>query len=439
MNLILEKASLDLFKHKDRINGKSCLDEIHNVPNVLKKKIQLDKTNSEKERAKNWRTSPAHYAAINKDYVPYCFLSFLGANFKAKSKEGNSVYKEFLKSFDNDSQYFNEVNAFVKWWILRVTDQHWLRLFRIAAKEEYKNCLNILIENKTNVNVWSNKDGNTALIFALEKNLVQAMQKLIDKKADVNASNFKGNTPLHFAAENGNIESMTYLIENGAKVNEKNVRKETALHLVFGSPKEFSEKVVVCTKALIAAGAEVNAKDKYNRSPLLWAVKSDLPEEEKEKCLKVIAQAGSDLSTKNFVGETPLHYAAKEGKIAILKWLLEEGASVNEENRRNQTPLHYLFLHSKKFSKEIGDCTSSLVAAGADVNAKDEWNYTPLHRAVKSRMSDEEKEKCCEILIKAGSDLSTRNDKGETPMDNCFLKQMKLRKPGLFPISIAAN
>jgi ankyrin repeat protein len=551
MDSILYSANIDLYNQKNRIDEESCMSEILmpdvEKPTFLKIKLELARKAPKKISNQDWFISPLHNSVRNDSYILYCVLSLLGASFDAKNEEEKSVHKELLETLDNDSKNFNEVNGFVKWWILKQTDQHWLKLVRIAAVKGLENSLNILIENKSDMSAWSYEDGNTALHFASHR-YQEIVQKLISKNADVNAKNFHGETPLHISAyrqdliimqllikENANvnakdsnghaplhiaatfvtIECLKFLVENGANVNEENNSKARPIHLVNCSLWN-TEQVEECIKFLIEEGAEINANDKENNTPLHYAAKS-LVTEQKKYC-QIFIEAGADLTAKNNDGDTPLHLAAKTHSIATLNYLLEAGAKVivNEENndkqtflhcyvestwrlsdevedkivkffeiliesgadlsaqdRNGNTPLHLaatkcnivilkcLLEHGANvnenvknndkqtalhcvftsdpflsFSQDIVGCLKVLKDAGAEINAKDKDNNTPLHLAVKSDFSNEEKEKCCQFLIASGADLSAKNGRGKTPLDHKFLKKLKRKNPELFKITL---
>ena len=79
--------------------------------------------------------------------------------------------------------------------------------------------------------------------------------------------------------------------------------------------------------------------------------------------------AGADVNAKDDKEWTPLHDAAIYGRKEILELLISEGADVNAKDDARGTPLHYA-----GGSKEVAEL---LIANGADVNAKNdgaEWN-----------------------------------------------------------------
>ena len=114
---------------------------------------------------------------------------------------------------------------------------------------------------------------------------------------------------------------------------------------------------IEAVKQHIAAGTDVNAKDKYGESPLLFAATFG----HKEIAELLIAN-GADVNTKiDKIGMTPLHIATGQGYKEIVELLIAKGADVNAKV----------------------EITELLIANGADVNAKDVGGKTPLDWAIK--------------------------------------------------------
>lgn len=132
----------------------------------------------------------------------------------------------------------------------------------------------------------------------------------------------------------------------------------------------------------------------------------------------------NDLDEKKL---TPLHYAARNSNIEIMKILVENGADVNKMGDDNMTPLHYsarygrliepkerrkssmlspmltptrgnsavgtpehdvfdgtatnqtLLTVVKKVEDQVDAAVEYLISLGADINAKDKYGMTPLH------------------------------------------------------------
>ncbi|BET33542.1 MULTISPECIES: ankyrin repeat domain-containing protein [Wolbachia] len=86
---------------------------------------------------------------------------------------------------------------------------------------------------------------------------------------------------------------------------------------------------------LIEAGADINAKDKNERTPLHAAA-----EHSSTKAVKVLIEAGADINAKDKNERTPLHIAAVKGYTEIVKVLIDLGADINAKDKNKKTPLH---------------------------------------------------------------------------------------------------
>jgi ankyrin repeat protein len=78
-------------------------------------------------------------------------------------------------------------------------------------------------------------------------------------------------------------------------------------------------------KLLIAADANVNARDKFSCTALLWASKYGYIE-----FAKILIAAGADVNTKNnYIGWTSLMLAVQNGHIGLANLLIDSGAKVS--------------------------------------------------------------------------------------------------------------
>ena len=93
--------------------------------------------------------------------------------------------------------------------------------------------------------------------------------------------------------------------------------------------------------------------------------------------------AGADVNAKDRNGWTPLHWAAW-GEKEIIELLISAGAEVNVKNKSGFTPLHYAAGNSQKDTVEL------LIAKGTNVNAKDNRGTTPLDRSITHNADDTE-------------------------------------------------
>lgn len=145
-----------------------------------------------------------------------------------------------------------------------------------------------------------------------------------------------------------------------------------------------------------------------------------------------IAQ-GADVNAKDSNGLMPLHWAAPDGYVNIVRALLSAGAKVDAKTKEGWTALHMVcFIHMKilkvSTTSEVSEneerivvldivadrhieTIKMLVTAGADVNAKTNDGATPLRLAAFHGCAD-----IIEVLLATGADINVRDDEGWTPL-----------------------
>jgi ankyrin repeat protein len=228
-------------------------------------------------------------------------------------------------------------------------------------------------------------DGTTPLHWAVYRNDLAEVKRLIAGGANVNASNDYGSTPLAEAAVTGNVEVIRALLKAGADVNATNADDQSALMILARSNN------VAAAKLLLARGANVNQRESWRgQTPLMWAAAEGQPD-----MVKLLVKQGAEVDARSAVNEwerqvtaeprmqarpsggfTPLLYAARKGCAECARILLDAGASVNLTDPDRVTPLLLATLNLNF------DTAAELVKRGADVNKWDTWGRAPLYAAV---------------------------------------------------------
>lgn len=85
---------------------------------------------------------------------------------------------------------------------------------------------------------------------------------------------------------------------------------------------------------LIAAGANVNARDNDLWTPLQWA-------HAHAGAAQLLLRAGAEVDTADRFGKSCLHWASQDGKNEVVTLLLKAGASANRPDHDGMTPLHW--------------------------------------------------------------------------------------------------
>ena len=238
-----------------------------------------------------------------------------------------------------------------------------------------------------------------------------AVRVLIEAGADVDARDAKECTPLHWIKEDGAVRA---LIEAGADVNARDIHGHTPLHnriipegAVRALIKAGADVNAICgwgltplfyqdggsVRALLEAGADITItlKGDVNYNPLHWL--------KNEEGARALIEAGVDVNARDKFGYAPLHHQKAGGTVRAL---IEAGADVNARDKTGLTPLHWIL----SVSKDVG-AVRALIKAGADVNARDNRGDTPLHH--------QKREGAVRALIKAGADINAENNRFITP------------------------
>ena len=119
------------------------------------------------------------------------------------------------------------------------------------------------------------------------------------------------------AAMENNLDRINALIAEGANIEAKDIMRRTPLHLASNMGH------VLCARALIAAGADVDATDKNKRSALYHAAANDNVDS-----LRDLLAKRASVAKRSDKGQTPLHPAAKNGYTDCVVALIAAGADV---------------------------------------------------------------------------------------------------------------
>jgi len=118
-----------------------------------------------------------------------------------------------------------------------------------------------------------------------------------------------------------------------------------------------------------------------------------------------LLEKGADIEAKNSTGYTPLFLAARSRRPDVVRLLLEKGADVKAQTRFQTTPL---FTAVESGSVDV---VGALIERGAVINHANPIFGSPLHRAAYMDFPEVAK-----LLLDRAADLSLTDQRGQTPL-----------------------
>jgi ankyrin repeat protein len=216
------------------------------------------------------------------------------------------------------------------------------------------------------------------------------------------------------AARAGDSQVVLDMLSGEMDPNLAQVDGTTALHWA----SRYDDRVMA--EALVEAGADPTARNRYDVTPLGLAATNG-----SGGMIALLIDAGADPNEVGIEGETVLMTAARTGKVEAVRVLLERGARVDHrEEWLSQTALMWAA------SEGHPDVIGLLLGHGADVHAISqirEWErqntaeprakwlplggLSPIYFAARDGCLA-----CIDVLAEAGADLNFTDQDGVTPM-----------------------
>uniref|UniRef100_A0A8C7K5F4 Ankyrin repeat and death domain containing 1B n=1 Tax=Oncorhynchus kisutch TaxID=8019 RepID=A0A8C7K5F4_ONCKI len=276
--------------------------------------------------------------------------------------------------------------------------------------------------------------------------------KILGRAVKVDAKNLHDRTALHYAVAGKNIEAVQVLLQRRANINQEDKHGVTAIHLAawFGS--------LPILKLLVQGGADQKVENALgmnimhcaainNHTDIMTFIIYDLMMKELDKedlsgrrAFALAAEHGSVEMLQMLMEEaynmatmeedqnrnTPLHLAAGNGHLDVVQLLLKSFETRNEVNTAGETALYLAASAAHE------DCVQALLEAGCDPNivtmvglallvpgpAKrsalcrtDIRSQTVLHVAAELARVD-----IVEMLLKAGMNLVLQDKQGKTAL-----------------------
>lgn len=289
-----------------------------------------------------------------------------------------------------------------------------------AAKKGSTSVIELLLESKANIEERS-RTNETLLHLAVK--YPEAVNALLKAGAEPNAVDNLKQTPLHMAACDKILQSVRYLLQNKA---DTHTRDDNGWLPIYYAIKEDDLCMVreLCQDSEDLTDLETNlswAMDNSAFAVLEYLISlvherkdvfdnveikllHDAAANKSVEILDLLLQLGVDVNGQ-LQGLSALHFAAMNGRVAIIQKLLQYKVTVGIHDDNGQTPLHLAAEADKT------EAVEALLKAGSDINAQDEDSQTPTFTAANHGSVESLK-----MLLQHEPDISITGYDGWTPL-----------------------
>lgn len=143
------------------------------------------------------------------------------------------------------------------------------------------------------------------------------------------------------------IALLEFTLDKGANVNRENIYGKSPLQVVLGMStlsfawhREANKRRIEIMRLLLEKGATVDKMLRHGETLLFQAIRD---RNQPLEAIQLLLDFGADIHYRNTLGSTPLHIAARCGRIEIVRLLLERNANFNLEDNTNDTPIVVAF------------------------------------------------------------------------------------------------
>ncbi|MCJ1279635.1 Ankyrin-2 [Puttea exsequens] len=159
--------------------------------------------------------------------------------------------------------------------------------------------------------------GRTALSWAAQRGMVDAVETLLHFSADPNLCTPRGHSPLMYAAEARDPGCLQPLLDHGADVTQWDIEGQTALHYAAGHRADLAYY-----RPLIEANSDPNWLTIPRMTPLTTVIL-----EGHNEATKYQVDSGADINLNGHDERSPAFYAIEYNNHFALDFLYQRGAS----------------------------------------------------------------------------------------------------------------
>ncbi|XP_047430898.1 ankyrin repeat and SOCS box protein 15b isoform X2 [Mugil cephalus] len=331
---------------------------------------------------------------VNEDLIEFAIQESIRDAHKRSEqtnrKEPNS--EDFVKIMSaihkGDAEALRELSGRVS--AFTESDSRGWQPLHAAAVQPQQEILHVVLQVLTSRDVTleeQTEDGDTALTLAAGAGQVENVSMLLQHGASPHNTNGRNESPLLLAVRLSSYDMVLSLIMGGAFVGQVCLTKWTATHEAakVGCP--------AILMLLLRHGAKVTARDGHGVTPLGVAAEHGHAE-----ALDALIQHGGDVNAQASNGDTVLYDASGSGNLDCIKLLLQHGANPNVASYACQLPIHRAAYegHILVLRTLIPITTKRAIRLSGQ---------SPVHSAADGGQAE-----CLELLIQRGYDVNALLD-----------------------------
>ena len=215
-------------------------------------------------------------------------------------------------------------------------------LFEALNKDDVEKVKSFFYDPSLKILQLKDENNFTALHFSVLKNnydltlfIIEEVKKRLGMGASqkleifINEKNKEGITALHYAVSNGNIKMVQMLKQFGANLEAITNIGKNIMHIAAGS-----NQPSMLIYFFLNEAQDITSIDENGSTPLHWACYYNAIES-----VNYLLSLKVDANAQDKEKYTPLHLAVSNNSINLVKLLLQKGADKNIINNNNELPI----------------------------------------------------------------------------------------------------
>lgn len=264
----------------------------------------------------------------------------------------------------------------------------------ISSEDRRNETVNLLLELNAHIDLCNKKDV-TPLYIASNDGHTSTVELLLSKGAKINLCDKDGASPLCISCQNGHVSSVEILLKNKADMHLCTTNEVSPL---YAACENRHDRIV---KLLLDNGANVNLCEKQGLSPLSIACQNG-----HDSTVQLLLNNKADINLCEKQGLSPLHIACQNGHENIVLTLIENGADVKKCKNKGTSPLYIACQNGHVNIVEL------LISKGADINLCEiNDGASPLHIACQNGHNS-----IIQLLLNQSAKINLRKKNGASPL-----------------------